>query len=119
MSSPSGTTNYAYNSLNQLVGVTTPTDTWTYQYDALGNVIATTHNGQLTQNLVDPTGSGGLVAQFDGSGTLLERLHLRPGPGQPDHADGDELLRVRRAGIDGRPDDRRVVAGHEQLDRRL
>ena len=61
MSSPSGTTTYAYNSINQLIGVTTPTDTWTYQYDALGNVIATTHNGQTTQDLVDPTGSGSLT----------------------------------------------------------
>ncbi len=71
-SSPSGTTTYAYNSINQLIGVTTPTDTWSYQYDALGNVIATTHNGQTTQDLVDPTGSGNLVAQFNSSGALLD-----------------------------------------------
>ena len=68
---PTGTTTYSYDSLNQLVGVTTPTDTWTYQYDALGNVIATTYDGQTTENLVDPTGSGDVVAQLDSSGNLV------------------------------------------------
>ncbi|MHB1558088.1 MAG: RHS repeat-associated core domain-containing protein, partial [Isosphaeraceae bacterium] len=69
-SSGSGTTSYTYNSLNQLVGVQTPTDTWGYQYDALGNVIATTHNGQTIQDVVDPTGTGSLVAQLSSSGAL-------------------------------------------------
>src|SRR5208337_3814050 len=52
------TTTYAYDSLNRLVSMTTPTDTWTYSYNALNERVATTHNGQLTTNLVDPTGLG-------------------------------------------------------------
>ncbi len=68
---PSGTTNYSYNSLNQLVSVTSPTGSWTYEYDALGDVVATIENGQMTQNLVDPTGLGTVVGQYDSLGNLL------------------------------------------------
>ena len=51
---------YTYNSLNQLVGESSPSGTWSYQYDALGNLIATTENGQTTENLVDPASLGNL-----------------------------------------------------------
>ena len=54
----SGTTTYTYDSLNQLVSETSPTGTWMYEYDALGDLVATIENGQMTQNLVDPTGLG-------------------------------------------------------------
>ena len=60
-----------YNSLNQLVGVTSPSGSWVYQYDALGNLVATTTNGQTTENLVDPTGLGNLVGQYTSSGSLI------------------------------------------------
>ena len=75
----SGTTTYTYNSINQLISVVSPTDSYTYQYDALGNLAVTTHDtlssGQVTgqtvtQNLVDPAGTGDVVQQFDGSGDL-------------------------------------------------
>ena len=33
--------------------------------------MATTHNGQLTTNLVDPTGSGNVVGTYNGSGNLI------------------------------------------------
>ena len=39
------TTHYTYDVQNRLIGVTTPTDTWTYRYDAFGNRIASIHNG--------------------------------------------------------------------------
>ena len=75
-----GTTAYTYDSLDRLTSVTSPTDSWIYEYDALGNLAATIHdgliNGQVvsttaTQNLVDPTGLGNVVAQYDGSGNLI------------------------------------------------
>ncbi len=74
------TTAYTYDSLDRLTSVTSPTDSWIYEYDALGNLAATIHdglaNGQVTsktttQNLVDPTGLGNVVGQYDGSGNLF------------------------------------------------
>ncbi len=53
------------------MSVTSPTDSWIYEYDALGNQIATIHNGQTTENLVDPTGLGNLVGQYTSSGSLV------------------------------------------------
>ena len=67
----SGTTTYTYDSLNRLVSVTSPTDSWVYEYDALGDLSATIHNGQVTENLIDPTGQSNVVGQYDGSGNLL------------------------------------------------
>ena len=68
---PQGTTFYTYDTNNRLIGVQTPTDTWTYTYDALGNRIASTYNGQVTQYLINPMGSGDVVAVYDGSGNLI------------------------------------------------
>ena len=67
----SGTTTYTYDSLDRLTSVTSPTDSWIYQYDALGNLASTTHDGLVTQDLVDPTGLGSIVDQYDGSGKLI------------------------------------------------
>ena len=69
----SGTTTYTYDSLDRLISVTSPTDSFIYEYDALGNLAATIHNGQTTQNLVDPVGFDGLpeVAQYDGNSNLI------------------------------------------------
>ena len=71
MTDASGTTAYTYDSLDQLTSVTSPTDSWVYEYDAFGDVVATIHNGQTTENLNDPTGQGGLVGQFTSSGSLI------------------------------------------------
>ena len=54
-----------YNSLNQLVSVTSPTGSWQFEYDALGDLVSTTENGQMTDNLVDPTGAGDVVGQYE------------------------------------------------------
>src|SRR5262249_6349530 len=54
-----------------LVGVAAPGGSSTYQYDALGNRVAVTSGGQTTKDLVDPTGFGNVVAQFDGAGNLI------------------------------------------------
>ncbi len=65
------TTTYGYDAENRLVSVTTPTDTWAYEYDALGNRIASIHNDERTEYLLDPTGLVNVVGEYDGSGNLL------------------------------------------------
>jgi RHS repeat-associated protein len=67
------TTTYTYDIENHLVGVTTPTDTWTYRYDAFGNRVGATHNGTATTYVIDPTGLGNVAAEYDGSGNLVAR----------------------------------------------
>ena len=60
-----GTTTYTFNALNQLVGVVGPAGTFTYEYNALGQRSAETKNGQRQEFLIDPHGSGELVAEYD------------------------------------------------------
>jgi RHS repeat-associated protein len=67
------TTTYTYNDENRLVQVSTPTDTWIYAYDALGNRTATSHNGTVTNCLIDPIGYGNLIAEYDSSGVSLAK----------------------------------------------
>jgi RHS repeat-associated protein len=81
----SGTTSYTYNDLNELVGVVSPQGTWGYQYDALGNLIAETHDGQQTQYLIDPTGIGNVVGTFDASGNVID--HFTQGIGLTSQVD--------------------------------
>ncbi len=59
------TSNYTYNAENRLVKVVTPSGTWEYQYDGLGNRTATTVNGQKTEYLVDPFGFGDVVGEYN------------------------------------------------------
>jgi RHS repeat-associated protein len=71
-----GTTNYNYNDLNQLVSISAPDGTVTnFQYSPLGFLVGTTRisGGTRTQTnyLVDPTGLGNVVASYNGSGALL------------------------------------------------
>ncbi|MGA2699488.1 MAG: Ig-like domain repeat protein [Isosphaeraceae bacterium] len=73
MTNSTGTTSYSYDASGNLISVTSPTaGTYQYLYDALGNPIATIHNGVRTDELFDPTGSFGdsLVGQFSGTTTL-------------------------------------------------
>ena len=69
----SNTWTYTYDDENRLIGVTAPNGTWAYQYDALGNRIATIQNGQRTDYLLDPTGLGDVVAEYNGGGNLVAR----------------------------------------------
>ena len=64
---------YTYDVHNRLVGVTGPDGTWTYEYDVFGNRVASSHNGQRTEYLLDPTGFVDVVAEYDGSGGLIAR----------------------------------------------
>ncbi|MDR3738107.1 MAG: RHS repeat-associated core domain-containing protein [Terracidiphilus sp.] len=64
-----GAWSYDYNVENRLVSVTGPSDSWRYEYDALGNRTAVVKNGVRAEYLVDPTGMGNVIAQYDGSGS--------------------------------------------------
>jgi RHS repeat-associated protein len=80
-----GTTSYSYNDLGQLVGVVSPKGTWSYQYDALGDRIAVTQPGRKTQYLIDPTGLGDVVGEYDGNGNLV--AHYTQGLGLTSRVD--------------------------------
>jgi RHS repeat-associated protein len=62
---------YTYDVENRLTKVINPISTWEYQYDALGNRVATTLNGQRTEYLIDPTGLGNIVGEYDNSNALV------------------------------------------------
>ena len=68
--SPTGPRSFSYDAEGRLVGVVTAQGTWTYQYDVFGNRVATIHNGQRTEYLVDPAGLGDVFAEYDGQGNL-------------------------------------------------
>ena len=67
------TTTYTYSTENRLIGVATPSDSWTYKYDAVGNRIGTTHNGIARKYAIDPTGLGNVAAEYDESGSLISQ----------------------------------------------
>lgn len=67
----SGTTTYTYNDENRLTAVHKGTDTWEYAYDASGNRVGTTANGATKRFVIDPTGLGNLVGEYDGTGNLI------------------------------------------------
>ncbi len=81
-----------------------------YQYDALGNLVATTDErpDDRQPGRSDRAGEPGRpVHQL---GKPDRRLHVWLGAGEPGHAQRDELLPVRRAGLDG---------GFDQRDERI
>ena len=65
-----GPQSYAYDAEGRLVSVVTSAGTWTYEYDVLGNRKATVHNGVRMEYLIDPTGLGDVMAEYDGCGNL-------------------------------------------------
>ena len=71
--SGSDVTTYSYDPENRLIAVTHGSDSQTYTYDALGNRVASTDNGVVTHDMIDPIGLGNLVGQYDGSGNLVAR----------------------------------------------
>jgi RHS repeat-associated protein len=70
---PQHSTNYFYDIENRLIGVATPSDNWTYIYNALGNRIETTHNGVITRYVIDPVGLGNVIGEYNGAGSLVAR----------------------------------------------
>jgi RHS repeat-associated protein len=93
----SDTTSFAYNSLNELIKVVTPTDTWIYQYNALGERVAAIHNGEKITYVLDPTGLGNVIAAYDSSGNLVNDyaygvgLVMQSGPNGADYYQFDAL----------------------------
>jgi RHS repeat-associated protein len=69
------TSAYTYNADNRLTKVVTAAGTWEYQYDGLGNRIATTKDGQRTEYLIDPTGLGDVVGEYNGSTLVANYNH--------------------------------------------
>lgn len=65
------TTRYEYDDENRLVKVVTPTDTWVYEYDALGMRVAVVHNSVRTEYLNDLAGWLNVVGEYDGNGNLI------------------------------------------------
>jgi len=64
---------YSYNDENRLVSTTSPDGIISYQYDGLGNLTATTKNGVTTHYMLDPTGFGNVVGEYDDAGNLITR----------------------------------------------
>ncbi|MBD2202094.1 hypothetical protein H6G33_08800 [Calothrix sp. FACHB-1219] len=58
---------YTYNDENKLIGAVTPEGTFSYEYDAFGNRVASVQNGQRTEYLIDPFGLGDVVGEYNGS----------------------------------------------------
>src|SRR5206468_2833679 len=58
------TTSYTFDDEGRLVGVATPGDAWTYEYNALGQRVASVHNGQRTEYLLEPTGLVNVVGEY-------------------------------------------------------
>jgi RHS repeat-associated protein len=80
------TSTYTYNAENRLTKVVTPQGTWEYQYDGLGNRVATIANGQRTEYLLDPTGLGNIIGEYNGTGNLV--AHYTQGIGLVSRVDG-------------------------------
>jgi RHS repeat-associated protein len=62
---------YTYDDDNRLISMFDATDTWTYQYDGLGNRVSATHNGITTQYLNDLSGDGNVEAELTASGQVI------------------------------------------------
>jgi RHS repeat-associated protein len=62
---------YTYDAENRLIKVVTSNGTWTYEYDALGNRIASIKDGERTEYLLDPTGLGDVVGEYGSTGNLV------------------------------------------------
>jgi RHS repeat-associated protein len=71
----SDTWTYSYNDENKLVSTTGPDGMTEYQYDGLGNLSATTKNGVTTHYMLDPTGFGNVVGEYDEAGNLVTRYN--------------------------------------------
>ena len=78
MTTGGGTFTYGYDADGQLTSVQTPSgDTITYKYDAAGNRVAVVDGGVTTQyttnNLNEYTQAGGTTYQYDANGNLISQ----------------------------------------------
>ncbi|PSB67532.1 hypothetical protein C7B61_05680, partial [filamentous cyanobacterium CCP1] len=66
------TWSYTYDRANRLIRVTESNGNETrYEYDALGNRVATIYNGERTEYLVDPFGLGDVIGEYNGNGDRI------------------------------------------------
>ncbi len=74
------TTHFSYDSLGRISAAINPAHNITYGYDALNQLASYTDNGTTHRLLHDPTGTGRVIAEFDGTGALVSRyLYSRDG----------------------------------------
>ena len=57
------------------MGVTNAQGTTQYTYNALGQRVASTADGQTTQYLIDPAGLGNVVSTYNGAGSLVAHFN--------------------------------------------
>ncbi|MEI6842072.1 MAG: RHS repeat-associated core domain-containing protein, partial [Methanomicrobiales archaeon] len=88
------TTTYQYNYDNRLIRVTSPEGIKEYTYDALGNRVGVTRNGNQVRYSVDPLGLGDVVAEYDGNGSLIARYTHGMGLVSKIDASGNEYAYV-------------------------
>jgi RHS repeat-associated protein len=69
----SGTTGYTYNELNRLVGVVSAGSSSSFEYDPLGDLTSVTENGQTTRYIIDPSGWGNIVGEYNGGVTGIAK----------------------------------------------
>lgn len=60
-----GLNSYSYNSINELTDANNASGAVRYTYNVLGQRVASTTDGRTTQLLIDPAGSGNIVAAFE------------------------------------------------------
>jgi RHS repeat-associated protein len=76
---PNGSVNsqydYTYDERGLRVSMTAPEGHWAYEYDALGNRVAATRDGQQTEYLLDPTGPVDVVAEYSGGNLTAHYDH--------------------------------------------
>ena len=65
------TWSYAYDEESRLVGMTGPGGNWQFEYDALGQQVASVHDGKRTEYLLDPFGLGQVIGEYDGAGQAI------------------------------------------------
>ncbi|MFO7902330.1 MAG: FG-GAP-like repeat-containing protein [Pirellulaceae bacterium] len=68
-------TEFVFDDDNRLTEVLTEAHTWAYGYDPLGHRNTTEHDGATVEYLVDPTGMGHVIGEYDGSGVLASYAH--------------------------------------------
>jgi RHS repeat-associated protein len=76
---PGGTTVYAYNDENRMIGVTKGPDSWTYTYDAFGQRVASSENGEVTEYVIDPVGLGNVVGEYRQRMPVVRPMTFVPG----------------------------------------
>ncbi|MCC7339273.1 MAG: hypothetical protein IT422_29625, partial [Pirellulaceae bacterium] len=64
---------YAYDAENRLISVSSDTSDWSNLWDALGNRVGVTEDGETTHFVIDPVGFGNVVGEYSSNGQMLAR----------------------------------------------